>query len=91
MNDKKYKHNDFKEKIEVIILKAIGENNISENLFLIFDIDTKSFSIGRMEAHTTTNQQGFEICRLVESVNGDSLRINNNAIEIVASMLEFHE
>lgn len=91
MNDKKYNPNDFKEKIEVIVQKAIDENNMSENLYLIFDIDTKSFSIGKMEAHSTANQQGFEICRLVEPVNGSSLRINNNAIEIVVSILEYYE
>ncbi|MCH5218171.1 MAG: hypothetical protein J1F42_14595 [Lachnospiraceae bacterium] len=91
MNDKKYNHNDFKEKIEVIVQKAIDENNISENLYLIFDIDTKSFSIGRMEAPPTTNQQGFEICRLLEPVNGSSFKINSNAIDIVASILEYHE
>ena len=91
MKDKKSNHTSLIEKIEGIVHKAIDENNLSENLYLIFDTDTKTFSIGRMEAHATTNQQGFEICRLVEPFNGASFRINNNAIDIVASILEYHE
>lgn len=41
--------------------------------------------------NTSVIQLGFEICRLVEPVNGFSFKINNNVLDIVAYILEHHE
>ena len=89
MHDNNCNHSDFKGKIVEIIQKVIDANNLSDDLYLIFDSDTKTFFVGRIGACTSTNQQGFEISRLLEPVNGSCFRINDNAVEIVTSILEY--